>query len=42
MYSLAIYLYMLAANIASLFNPKAKQLMRGHRNTWRKIGRAHV
>ena len=35
MYSLAIYLYMLAANIASLFNPKAKLLMRGHRNTWR-------
>lgn len=35
MYSLAIYLYMLAANIASLFNKKAKLLMRGHRNTWR-------
>lgn len=35
MYSLAIYLYMLCANIASLFNQKAKLMMRGHKNTWR-------
>lgn len=42
MYSLAIYLYMLCANIASLFNKKAKLMMVGHRNTWKilreKIG----
>lgn len=35
MYSLAIYLYMFCANIASLFNPKVRLLMRGHRNAWR-------
>lgn len=39
MYSLAIYLLMLAVNIASLFNSKAKLLMRGHRNTWRILRR---
>lgn len=39
MYSLAIYLYMLCANIAALFNPKAKLLMRGHKDTWRILRR---
>lgn len=39
MYSLAIYLYMLCANIASLFNQKAKLMMRGHKNTWRILRR---
>lgn len=36
MYSLAIYLYMFAVNIAALFgNKKARLMMRGHRDTWR-------
>lgn len=35
MYSFAIYLYMLGVNLATLFNKKARLLMRGHRNTWR-------
>lgn len=37
MYSLIIYILMLGANIASLFNRKAKLLMSGHRNTWRML-----
>ena len=40
MYSLAIYLYMLCANIASLFNKKARLLMQGHRNAWRILRRS--
>lgn len=39
MYSLAIYLYMLCANIVSLFNEKARLLMRGHRNAWNILRR---
>lgn len=36
MYSLAIYIYMFCVNVAALFgNRKAKQMMRGHRDTWR-------
>ncbi len=35
MYSLAIYLMMLCANVASLFKPKMRAMMRGHRDTWR-------
>ena len=35
MYSLGIYLMMLGAQIASLFNKKLKLMMRGHKNTWR-------
>lgn len=38
-YSLAIYLYMLCANIAAFFNPKARLLMRGHKDTWRILRR---
>ena len=42
MYSLAIYLYMLCANIVSLFNKKARLMMRGHHQAWKilrqKIG----
>lgn len=34
MYSLAIYLYMLCANIVALFSRKARLLVRGHRDTW--------
>jgi len=41
-YSLAIYLYMLCANIVSLFNKKARLMMRGHHQAWKilrqKIG----
>ncbi|MBP3227785.1 MAG: 3-deoxy-D-manno-octulosonic acid transferase [Bacteroidaceae bacterium] len=38
MYSLAIYLYMFAANVAALFgNRKARLMMRGHRETWRTL-----
>lgn len=39
MYSLAIYLYMLCANIAAFFNPKVRLLMRGHKDTWRILRR---
>lgn len=39
MYSLAIYLYMLCANVAALFNKKARLLMRGHRQTWKILRR---
>lgn len=39
MYSLAIYLYMLCANVVALFNKKARLLTRGHRNTWRILRR---
>lgn len=36
MYSFAIYLYMLAVNLAALFgNKKARLMMRGHCDTWR-------
>lgn len=35
MYSLAIYIYMLCAGVVSLFNRKARLLIRGHRDTWR-------
>ncbi len=35
MYSLAIYLYMLCARVAALFNKKAKLLVRGHSDAWR-------
>ena len=37
MYSLGIYLYMLAAHIASLFHEKARLMVRGHRETWKKL-----
>lgn len=30
---------MLCVNIASLFNPKARAMMRGHRDTWRRLRR---
>ncbi len=39
MYSLAIYLYMLCANVVALFNRKARLLMRGHREAWRTLRR---
>ena len=39
-YSLAIYLMMLFCNVASLFNGKIRTMMRGHRDTWRKLRRA--
>lgn len=35
MYSLAIYIYMLCVGVVSLFNRKARLLIRGHRDTWR-------
>lgn len=36
MYGLAIYIYMFCVNVAALFgNRKAKQMMRGHRETWK-------
>lgn len=35
MYSLIIYLYNLCVIVVSLFNPKARLMRRGHRNTWR-------
>lgn len=35
MYSLAIYLYMLCVNVASLFKRKARLMMQGHRQTYR-------
>lgn len=37
MYSLAIYLYALCAHIAALFNKKARLMVRGQRDTWRKL-----
>lgn len=39
MYSLAIYLYMLCANVVALFNRKVRLLMRGHREAWRTLRR---
>ena len=39
MYSLIIYLYNLCVIIVSLFNPKARLMRRGHRNTWRILRR---
>ena len=39
MYSLAIYLYMFMVRLASLFNRKARLMMRGHRNTWKILRR---
>lgn len=39
MYSLIIYLYMFAANLASLFSQKVRLLMCGHRETWRILRR---
>lgn len=39
MYSLAIYLYMLCANVVALFNRKARLLVRGHREAWRTLRR---
>ena len=45
MYTLAIYLYMLAVGIASLFHKKARLIRRGQHNTWRilreSIGEDH-
>lgn len=45
MYTLAIYLYMLAVGIASLFHKKARLMRRGQHNTWRilrdSIGEDH-
>lgn len=41
MYSLAIYLYMLAANVVALFNQKVRLMVKGQRNTWQKL-RAEV
>lgn len=41
MYSLIIYLLALGCHIAALFNPKARAMMRGQRNTWR-ILRSHA
>lgn len=36
MYSLAIYIYMFCVNVAAFFgHRKARQMMRGHRDTWR-------
>lgn len=40
MYSLAIYLYMLCANVVAIFNPKARKMMRGHREAWRILRQA--
>ena len=37
MYTLAIYLYMLAVGIASLFHKKARLIRRGQHNTWRNL-----
>lgn len=37
MYSLAIYLYMLCARLAALFNRKARLLVRGQRATWHQL-----
>ncbi len=37
MYSLAIYLYLIAASIAALFNKKARLMVRGHRATWKLL-----
>lgn len=34
MYSLAIYIYMFCVNVVSLFNKKARTLMRGHREAF--------
>lgn len=39
MYSLAIYLYMFMVRLASIFNRKARLMMRGHRNTWKILRR---
>lgn len=39
MYSLAIYLYMFMVRLASLFNRKARLMMRGHRNIWKILRR---
>lgn len=39
MYSLAIYLYMFMVRLASLFNRKARLMMKGHRNTWKILRR---
>lgn len=39
MYSLAIYLYMFMVRLATLFNRKARLMMRGHRNTWKILRR---
>ena len=39
MYSLVIYLMMFGLNIASLFSPKVRLMMRGHRETWRILRR---
>ena len=39
MYSLIIYLYNLCVIVVSLFNPKARLMRRGHRNTWRILRR---
>lgn len=35
MYSLAIYLYRLAAHLVALFNPKVRLMVNGHQNTWK-------
>lgn len=41
MYSLAIYFYMFCVDIVSLFNTKARLLVRGHKDTYR-ILRKHI
>ncbi len=41
MYSLAIYLYDLAAKLCSLFSPKVRTMLRGQRQTWRYL-REHI
>lgn len=37
MYSLAIFLYAFCVHIVAFFNPKARLMVRGHRETWRKL-----
>lgn len=37
MYTIAIYLYVLAVRLASLTNRKARLMIKGHRKTWRTL-----
>lgn len=39
MYTIAIFLYMLAVRVASLTQRKARLILRGHRETWRLLRR---
>ena len=41
-YNLVIYIYLFGVKVAGLFSAKPAKMVKGHREVFDKIGRAHV